>query len=152
MVAPHQGWAHIIHDLSRTMPLIRIDVIEGRTDAELAAIGDAVHTALVECFGIPERDRFQVIAEHRRGRLIYDPAYLDIERNDGFVLVQVFCAVGRTPDTKQAFYERAARAIAASGKARIQDVMITLVENNREDWSFGNGVAQYLTTPREQWH
>ena len=151
VVAPRQRWGHTIH-FSRHMPLIRIDVIEGRSDTELAAIGDAVHTALVECFGIPQRDRFQVIAQHRRGGLIYDPAYLEIDRSDGFVLVQVFCAVGRTQETKQAFYERAARGIVASGKTRLEDVMITLVENNREDWSFGKGVAQYLTLPKDRWH
>jgi phenylpyruvate tautomerase PptA (4-oxalocrotonate tautomerase family) len=34
------------------MPLVRIDTIEGRPDADLSAIGAAVHRALVECFAV----------------------------------------------------------------------------------------------------
>ena len=133
------------------MPLIRIDVIEGRTDAELAAIGDAVHHALVTCFGVPARDRFQVITEHRRGRLIYDPAYLGVARTDAIVVVQVFFSMGRSAEQKQKFYALVASGIAERSATRPEDVFITLVENTRGDWSFGNGVAQYLTLPKEEW-
>src|SRR6185436_1437209 len=79
-----------------TMPLVRIDFIEGRSDAEIAAISDAVHRALVEVVGVPERDRFQVINAHPRGHLLYNPAYLNIPRTDDIIMVQVFFAVGRT--------------------------------------------------------
>lgn len=133
------------------MPLVRIDVIEGRTDAELAGIGDAVHHALVACFGVPERDRFQVFTEHRRGRLVYDPAYLGIDRTDAIVVVQVFFSMGRTAEQKQRFYALVAAGIAERTNTRPEDVFITLVENTRGDWSFGNGVAQYLTLPKEAW-
>ena len=133
------------------MPLIRIDVIEGRSQADLAAISSAVHRGLTECFNVPERDQFQVITEHRRGRLLYNPAYLGIERTDGIVVVQVFLSSGRTPEMKQSFYSRVAQLMAETAHTRRQDVMITLVENERADWSFGNGVAHYLTLPREQW-
>jgi 4-oxalocrotonate tautomerase len=133
------------------MPLIRIDVIEGRSEADLSAISSAVHRGLTECFNVPERDQFQVITEHRPGRLVYNPAYLGIERTDGIVVVQVFLSSGRTPELKQSFYARVAQLIAEMTRTRPQDVMITLVENERADWSFGNGVAQYLTLPREEW-
>jgi hypothetical protein len=66
-------------------------------------------------------------------------------------MVQVFLSSGRSPELKQTFYARAAQLIAETAHTRPQDVMITLVENERADWSFGNGVAQYLTLPREQW-
>jgi 4-oxalocrotonate tautomerase len=133
------------------MPLIRIDLIEGRGEREIAGISSAVHHALQTCFGIPERDRFQVITEHRRGRLVYDPGYLGVSRTDGIVVVQVFFATGRTDEQKQAFYKLVASGIAERAGIRIEDVFITLVENTRGDWSFGNGVAQYLTMPREEW-
>src|SRR5262245_13023436 len=133
------------------MPLVRIDVIAGRSDTELAAISAAVHRGLVECFGVPERDQFQVITEHQPGRLVYNASYLDIERTNSFVLVQVFFGTGRTDEQKKAFYAFVTKQIAERAKTRPEDVMITLVENTRSDWSFGNGVAQYLTLPREQW-
>jgi len=133
------------------MPLVRIDVIEGRSDTELAGIGAAVHHALITCFGVPERDRFQLITEHRRGRLVYDAAYLGVERTDAIVVVQVFFSTGRSAEQKQAFYALVADGIAERTGTRKEDVFITLVENTRGDWSFGNGVAQYLTMPREAW-
>ena len=132
------------------MPLVRIDLIKGRPDAQVQAIGAAVQRALVETLNVPERDQFQVITEHAPGRLVYNASYLDIERSDGIVLAQVFLAAGRTPELKQAFYARTAALLAESG-VRPQDVTITLVENQRGDWSFGNGEAQYLVLPKEQW-
>lgn len=133
------------------MPLVRIDVIEGRSDTELAGIGAAVHHALTTCFGVPERDRFQVVTEHRRGRLVYDAAYLGVERTDAIVVVQLFFSTGRSAEQKQAFYALVASGIAERTATRPEDVFITLVENTRGDWSFGNGVAQYLTMPSEAW-
>jgi len=132
------------------MPLVRIDLIKGRPDAQVQAIGAAVHRALVEILNVPERDHFQVITEHLTGRLVYNASYLEIERTDGIVLVQVFLSAGRTPELKQAFYARAAALLAEAG-VRPQDATITLSENQRGDWSFGDGVAQYLVLPKEQW-
>ena len=132
------------------MPLIRIDLIEGRQAAQVDAIGAAVHRAMVETLGVPERDRFQVINEHKPGRLVYNPDYLGVKRSNGIVMIQVFLAAGRTPEIKQAFYARTAELLAAAG-VRAEDVTIGLVENQRGDWSFGNGVAQYLVLPKEQW-
>lgn len=132
------------------MPYVRIDLLKGRTEAQIAAIGNAVHQAMGECLGVPGRDHFQVINEHAPGRLVYSPGYLDIERTDGVVLVQVFLSAGRTTEQKQAFYARTAQLMAQSG-VRPQDVTISLVPSTREDWSFGNGVAQYVVLPKEAW-
>ena len=133
------------------MPLVRIDLRAGQPDERVRAIGDAVHQALVECLGVPARDRFQIIGEHRPGRLRYDPAYLDIARTDDWVVVHVTLSAGRTTAQKQAFYARLAALLAAGPGLRPEDVAIVLAENTREDWSFGNGEAQYLTLSKERW-
>jgi len=133
------------------MPLVRIDLIEGRRDEEVRAIGDAIHRAIVECLDVPERDRFQVVTEHRPGRLVYDRHYLEGDRTAGIVVVQVFFSEGRSVDQKRAFYSRAAALLESSAGVRPQDAMISLVENTRADWSFGNGIAQYVAWPRERW-
>ncbi len=133
------------------MPIVRIDMIRGRTESQVAAIGEAVQRALVETMNVPQRDRFQVITEHAPGRLVYDSAYLGVERGDGIVVVQVTLSAGRTTAQKQAFYARAAQLIAANAGVRREDVAISLVESTREDWSFGNGVAQYVVLPSDQW-
>lgn len=133
------------------MPLVRVDLISGRSESQIAAIGNAIHRALIECLDVPERDHFQVITEHAPNRLIYDSAYLGVERTQGIVFVQVFLSAGRTTEQKQAFYARAANLLAAEARVRPEDVTVVLTENTREDWSFGQGVAQYLMLPREQW-
>jgi len=133
------------------MPLVRVDLISGRSESQIAAIGNAIHRALIECLDVPERDHFQVITEHAPNRLIYDSAYLGVERTQGIVFVQVFLSAGRTTEQKQAFYARAANLLASEARVRPEDVTVILTENTREDWSFGQGVAQYLMLPREQW-
>src|SRR5262249_50736271 len=133
--------------LSSPMPLVRIDVIEGHSDEQLTAIGNAIHRAMVECFDVPERDQFQILTEHRPGRLVYNPAYLDVVRTDGILIVQILFASGRTPEQKAAFYARAAALLVDGAGVRREDITITLHENTRADWSFGNGIASYLTLP-----
>ena len=133
------------------MPFVRIDVMEGRSDAELTALSNAVHRALTECLDVPERDRFQVITEHSRGRFIFDPAYLGVARTEGVVFIQVCLSTGRTAAQKTALYSRLAQLVAEGTGTRPEDVAIILVENTRGDWSFGNGIAQYLTLPEEEW-
>jgi phenylpyruvate tautomerase PptA (4-oxalocrotonate tautomerase family) len=132
------------------MPFVRIDMIRGRTDAQVAAVGDGVQRALVETLNVPERDRFQVIAEHAPGRLVFNDAYLGVARSGGIVMIQVTLSKGRTTEQKQAFYAACAKYLGAAG-TRPEDVTISLVESTREDWSFGNGVAQYAVLPKEEW-
>ena len=125
------------------MPLVRIDVLEGRTSRELEAIGDGVHRALVEAIGIPPLDRFQVISQHPPGRLVFDPQYLDISRTNGVVFVQITFSSGRTLEQKRSLYAAIARNLSADAGVRPEDVFVNLVEVGKENWSFGNGVAQY---------
>jgi len=133
------------------MPLVRIDLHAGKPEEYLRAISDAVHHAMIECFAIPERDQFQVISEHTPARLIANKRYFDIERSDNTVFVQVFFSAGRTVEQKQAFYARLTTLLHENPGIRPQDVLIVLTENHREDWSFGNGEAQYVTKPPDQW-
>ena len=131
------------------MPLIRIDLVEGRSAPQVAAISNAIQRAFVDCLDVPERDQFQVINEHSPGRLIYNSGYLGVERTEG--IVQIFLSSGRSTAQKQAFYARAAELLAAEAATRPEDVTVVLTENTRADWSFGQGLAQYLALPQEQW-
>ncbi len=124
------------------MPLVRIDVIKGRTAAQRRSLGDAVHRALVETIGVPEKDRFQVIAEHEANELVYDRHYLGIKRTDGIVIVQITLSSGRTLEQKRCLYRRITENLAYLD-VRPEDVWINLVETARENWSFGLGEASY---------
>lgn len=125
------------------MPLVRISLMQGKPAAYRAAIGNAVHRAMVESINCPPLDRFQVITEHARGDIVYDPTYLDIKRSDDSVFVQITMNVGRTVEMKRALYRRMTELLNADPGIRPEDVMINLVEVPKENWSFGNGIASY---------
>jgi 4-oxalocrotonate tautomerase len=133
------------------MPLVEIDLLEGRSDAELDAISDAVHEAMVAELNVPQRDRFQVITERSPAHLRFDPNYLDIDRDEGFLLIRITLAAGRATDAKQAFYRRLAGLLAERTGMRTENLAMVMIENGREDWSFGRGQASYVELPRDLW-
>lgn len=124
------------------MPLVRIDIVKGRTAAQRRSLGDAVHRALVETIGVPEKDRFQVVGEHEANELVYDRNYLGIKRTDGVVIIQITLSSGRTLEEKRRLYRRITENLAYLD-VRPEDVWINLVETARENWSFGLGEASY---------
>ncbi len=129
------------------MPLVRIELPAGKSAAWKRAVADGVHAALVETAGVPIDDRFQILSEQAPDMRIVDPTYLGIVRTNDFVFVHVFLSVGRSDAIKRSLYAAIARNLAADPGLRPQDVMIALAENTRVDWSFGNGIAQYVPGP-----
>ncbi len=125
------------------MPLVRIDLVEGRTGKQVRAVADAVHAAIVEVLGIPERDRFQVITEHPRERIIAQDAGLGFDRGPALVMIQIFTQAGRSTATKQRLFAALAEHLGAVGIAG-NDIFTGIVENTAADWSFGFGRAQYV--------
>jgi 4-oxalocrotonate tautomerase len=127
------------------MPLVRISLIEGKPEVYKKKVGDAVHQAMVETMNVPPLDRFQIITSHTRSDFIYDPEYLNIKRSDDLIMVQITLNSGRSTELKKAFYKRLAELLAQEVKLRPEDLLISLVEVSKENWSFGNGVAQYAS-------
>jgi phenylpyruvate tautomerase PptA (4-oxalocrotonate tautomerase family) len=125
------------------MPLVRISLREGKSEQYKKALADGVHRAMVEGASVPEQDRFQVITEHPAGGLIYDPTYLGIQRTDDVVLVQITLSTGRKLGQKKKLFQRMAEILAENPGLRPQNLVINLVEVAWENWSFGNGEAQY---------
>ena len=128
-----------------SMPLVRIALRKGTKPEFRRAVADGVHRAMVETIKVPEQDRFQVITEHDESSLIYDPSYLGISRSDGVVLIQITLNTGRTVELKKALFARIAQLLRESPGVRPEDVFVSLVEVPKENWSFGNGIAQYAT-------
>jgi phenylpyruvate tautomerase PptA (4-oxalocrotonate tautomerase family) len=127
------------------MPLVHISLREGKSEAYRRALADGIHQAMVEAINVPPSDRFQVITEHPAESLIYDPSYLGILRSDDVVFVQITLNAGRSTDQKRALYARMAELLGASPGLRPRDLLISLVEVARENWSFGDGEAQYAS-------
>ena len=124
------------------MPLVRIDVRKGKDAAYRQKIGRIVYNALVNV-GVPEKDRFQIIAEHEADGFQFDPDYLGIQRSADLVIIQVTWNEGRTTGQKQALYKAIADNLHTTLGLRREDAFINLIEVKKENWSFGNGEAQY---------
>jgi 4-oxalocrotonate tautomerase len=125
------------------MPLARIDLIQGKPAAYRATIGEIVYQAIIEVLKAPKDDRFAVINEHSAENFVADPTYLGIARTADCIFIQVTLNEGRTIETKRAFYKAIADGLHAQLGLRREDVLINLVEVKKENWSFGNGEAQY---------
>lgn len=127
------------------MPLVRIDLRKGKSVAHKKAIGEAIYRAMRETFVVPDEDRFMVVTEHDEDGFFYSKTYLSIERTDDLVLIQLTVTNSRNVDQKKAFFSRIVELLAQQPGLRPQDVFINLVEVEKENWSFGNGIAQYVT-------
>ena len=127
------------------MPLVRISLLAGKPESHKRKVSDAVHRALVETIAIPAQDRFHIITEHTKPDFIYDPQYLNISRTDDVVIIQITMSAGRTLEVRKSLYRRVADLLNQEAGVRKEDVFINLVETAKENWSFGNGEAQYAT-------
>lgn len=125
------------------MPLVRIDLRKGKPGPYRHAIGNAVYRAMRETFAVPDEDRFVIINEHDAENFQFSKSYLDVARSDDLVIIQITANNTRTLEQKKAFFERAAGLLAENPGLRREDVLISLVEVGKENWSFGNGSAQY---------
>jgi len=127
------------------MPLVRVALRKGKNPEYRRALSASIHRAMVETIKVPEQDKFQIITEHDDSALIYDPSYLGISRSDDVVVIQIILNAGRTLEAKKALYARIAELVRESPGVRPEDVFVSLVEVAKENWSFGNGIAQYAT-------
>ena len=125
------------------MPFVRASFPDRFSDAQVARVSDAIHRSMVETFNVPADDRFQVISRHAPGELVCSPSFLGIAHSADVVLVQITCSEGRALETKKALFAALARSIARDGGVSPSDVIVNLVEVRRENWSFGEGLAQY---------
>ncbi|MHA7306021.1 tautomerase family protein [Arthrobacter sp. TMN-49] len=126
------------------MPLVRIDINEGRTPEALRQLSQRIHDAILAEYRIPERDYFHIVTEHALGQIVAQDAGLGFERSSDLVMIQIFTQGGRTQSAKQSLFAAVARQLAEIGVAG-EDVFIGYVENTADDWSFGFGRTQYVT-------
>ena len=126
------------------MPLVHIHVIENsRTPEQLRHLADVVQEVMLEHFAAPDRDRYQIISEHKPGQIIAEDTGLGFERTDDIVVVQV-AQQGRSQEQKKAMYRALADRLHDETGLAPTDVIVSVLENTRDDWSFGNGVAQFV--------
>ncbi|MGE6303437.1 tautomerase family protein [Serratia liquefaciens] len=126
------------------MPLLIFDVIEGRSDAQLQTLLDAAHRAVLSAFEVPVRDRYQIVHENKAKHMVIEDTGLNLTRTRNLVVVRVITSP-RPEEQKQKFYAELSRELKESCGIEGSGLMVSITTNSKGDWSFGNGVAQYLT-------
>lgn len=127
------------------MPLVRIAFLKGKGTDFGRKVGEVVFRTMRDTINVPAKDNFQLINEHDHHTFVYDPEYLDIQRTDGLILIQITLNEGRTIEMKKSFYKALAERLNQELGVRMEDVFISLIEVKKENWSFGNGIAQYAS-------
>jgi len=126
------------------MPLVRIEVLKGKSDSYRQQLGQTVYEAMLGA-NVPLNDRFIVVSEHDISNFQFDPTYLGIDRDDDLVMIQITWNEGRTVEQKKALYKAICDGLAKSPGVRPENVLINLVEVKKENWSYGHGIAQYVS-------
>jgi phenylpyruvate tautomerase PptA (4-oxalocrotonate tautomerase family) len=126
------------------VPLVRIDLVRGRSPQDVRRLADTVQEVMLEVFAAPPGDRYQVIHQHDPGEIIAEDTGLGIERTDGVTIIQV-TQQGRGREQKEALYAALAKRLDEEGLVSPNDLIVSVTENTKDDWSFGHGRAQFLT-------
>jgi 4-oxalocrotonate tautomerase len=126
------------------MPIARISLRLGKPAAYRKAILDGVYRSMRATFDVPEGDRFMIVSEHDEADFSYDAHYLGIARSEDLVIIQLTVSNTRSVAQKRALYRRIVEELTKSPGLRPEDVFINLVEVQPANWSFGNGIAQYV--------
>jgi len=125
------------------MPLVRVDIKKNQDPTFAKRVGQQIYAAMRSAISVPENDNFQVLNEHDEDHFIFDRQYLGIHRTDNLVMIQITLSEGRSDDLKKLLYKTIVDNLNAELAVRREDVFINLVEVKKENWSFGNGIAQY---------
>jgi 4-oxalocrotonate tautomerase len=124
------------------MPLVRVSMLKGKPPEYINALSESIYQALVESYGMPENDHFQIIEQLEPGSLRFDRNYRATSpRSDDFMILHIKADARRVSE-KDALYKLLVERLAKSPGVRPEDVFVTLDVNTvLEDWSFGNGIS-----------
>lgn len=125
------------------MPLLTFDIIEGRTEREIQTLLDAAHRAVLHAFKVPERDRYQIVHENKAHHMVIEDTGLGLTRSKNLVVVRVFTSP-RSEEQKQLFYAKLLTELQEHCNLNSDDLMVSIISNQKGDWSFGRGIAQYI--------
>lgn len=123
------------------MPLIQISLVKGKSPKYIKAVTDGVHKALLKAWKIPKNDRFQIVTEYPKAHFHFDKTIWGVKRSDNVIVIYI-TSIKRSLQMKKDLYREFVKVLTKNPKVRKEDIFVTIVTVNREDWSFGNGLAQ----------
>lgn len=126
------------------MPLLRFDGIEGRDENALKDLLDTAHNVMVEAFGVPKKDRYQIVHQHAPHEMLIEDTELGFKRTENLAVISMVSKT-RTKEQKERLYSLLPERLQKECGISPQDLMVSITENGAAEWSFGRGEAQFLT-------
>jgi 4-oxalocrotonate tautomerase len=123
------------------MPLIQISLVKGKSPKYIKAVADGIHQALQTAWKIPKNDRFQMISEYKKSHFHFDKTIWGVKRSDHVIVIYI-TSIQRSIEMKKKLYRELIKVLTKNPKVRKEDIFVTIVQVDRENWSFGNGLAQ----------
>ena len=124
------------------MPLLHISMRAGKPEAYRQAIFDGLYRAMRATLNVPEGDQFMTITEHDAANFRYGAAF-GMARSDDLVYIQITVFNTRTVEEKKALFRRIAELLRENPGMRPEDVFVSIIDTAKENWSVGNGLAQF---------
>lgn len=114
------------------MPLVRIEIIKGKSPDYKKKMLNCVHNGLIDALGIEDWDRFQRIVE-------IDPLDFETspEKTDQFTIIELTLFPGRSKQQKKAVIERITSRLNEELSIAPKDIFIVINEPPFENWGMG---------------
>lgn len=118
------------------MPLVKVEMIKGRSPEYKKAILDGIHSALVETFKIPDYDRMQRIYE-------LDKENFEIASNktEKYILIEITAFKGRSLEAKKLLYSTIVKNLENNPGINGKDITIVIHEPPLDNWGIWGGKA-----------
>ncbi|NLW44338.1 MAG: tautomerase family protein [Syntrophomonadaceae bacterium] len=116
------------------MPLVKVEIIKGKSREYKQALLDGIHAALVEAFRIPDYDRMQRLYELDGENFDTAPT-----RTEQFTLIEITAFEGRSPEAKKNLYSAIVRNLGQSPEINENDITVVIHEPPLENWSIRGG-------------
>jgi len=123
------------------MPLVKVNLLKGRSAAEKDSIATSIQAALVSTLGIPDEDRFQVFNEYDAENFRHTRGYLGMAYTDQLLIIEITFLVGRDDEVKKSLLAEINRNLVAAGVVGADDTFVLITEIGRANVSFGRGLA-----------
>lgn len=122
---------------------MRFDMYRGRTKEEIKQILDITYEVATNSFHLLPHDRYQIVTQHDPEEMVIEDVGLGLKRTDKFIMISLTSSP-RTREDKENLYKKLVQELHIKTGISPEDVMINITPNTKEDWSFGDGEAQFL--------
>lgn len=116
------------------MPLVKLEIIKGKSNEYKKAILDGIHDALVEAIKIPDYDRNQRLYE--LDSINFEKS---LNKTENITLIEITMFKGRSTESKRKIYAKITENLANSPGIDGNDLIIVIHEPPLQNWGIRGG-------------